>query len=65
MFYWRNKLSVRVNYFMDPIGNVLKFSFEKNLIDKGYFCNIDQLMYFYKLDNIHYIGTIFLGSVFF
>ena len=65
MVYWGNKLCVRVNYFMDPVGNVLKISFEKHLIDKGYFCGVDQLLDFYKLDIIHYIGTIFLDSIFF
>jgi len=60
-----NKLSERVNYFMDPVGNVLKISFEKGLIEKGYFCGVGQLLDFYKLDNIHYIGIILLGYVFF
>jgi len=50
---------------MDPVGNVLKISFEKGLIEKGYFCGVGQLLDFYKLDNIHYIGIILLGYVFF
>jgi len=50
---------------MDLVGNVLKISFEKGLIDKGYFCGMDQLLDFYKLDNVHYIGIVFLGSMFF
>jgi len=42
-----------------------KFHLKKVWLIKGYFCGVDQLLDFYKLDNIHYIGIMFLGSVFF
>ena len=58
-------MAIGTNYFTNPMGNVLNLEFEEGLIKKGIFCIPSTFEEFYKLDDLHYICTLFYGDRYF
>ncbi|QCE07091.1 hypothetical protein DEO72_LG9g2107 [Vigna unguiculata] len=58
MVEWGKKLVIGTNYFTDPMGNVLNFEFEDDLIKKGIFRIPYHFEEFYELEDLHYICTL-------
>jgi len=65
MVEWGKKLVIGTNYFTDPMGNVLNFEFEDDLIKKGIFRIPYHFEEFYELEDLHYICTLLCGDRYF
>ena len=65
MVEWGKQLVIGTNYFTDPMGNVMNFEFENDLISKGIFRVPYVFEDFYELEDLHYICTLFCGDRYF
>ncbi|QCD83855.1 hypothetical protein DEO72_LG2g4203 [Vigna unguiculata] len=65
MVEWGKQLVIGTNYFTDPMGNVMNFEFEDDLISKGIFRVPYVFEDFYELEDLHYICTLLCGDRYF
>jgi len=53
------------NFFSDPKGNVINIEFEETLRTQRQFCAVEQVMWFYELNDVYYVCSLYCGDRYF
>jgi len=62
---WEKSLLMGTNFFSDPKGNVINIEFEETLRTQRQFCAVEQVMWFYELNDVYYICSLYCGDRYF
>ncbi|QCD94308.1 hypothetical protein DEO72_LG5g2391 [Vigna unguiculata] len=62
---WDKSLLLGTNFFSDPKGNVINIEFEQTLLPQRQFRAVEQLMWFYELNDVYYVCSLYCGDRYF
>ncbi|QCD96960.1 hypothetical protein DEO72_LG6g1670 [Vigna unguiculata] len=62
---WGKSLLLGTNFFNDPKGNVINIEFEQTLLPQRQFRAVEQLMWFYELNDVYYVYSLYCGDRYF
>ena len=62
---WRKSLLMGTNFFNDTKGNVINIEFEETLLAQRQFRAVEQIMWFYKLNDVYYVCSLYCGDQYF
>jgi len=62
---WGKSLLLGTNFFNDPKGNVINIEFEQTLLPQRQFRAVEQLMWFYELNDVYYVCSLYCGDRYF
>ena len=62
---WGKSLLLGTNFFNDPKGNVINIEFEQTLLPQRQFRVVEQLMWFYELNDVYYVCSLYCGDRYF
>jgi len=58
-------MEMGANYFRDPVGNYLMVEFEKCFMQNRSFRIAREILNFYKLDDLYWLGILYCGHRYF
>jgi len=53
------------NFFSDLKGNVINIEFEETLLTQRQFRAVEQMMWFYELNDVYYVYSLYYGNRYF
>jgi len=53
------------NFFSDPKGNVINIEFEETRLAQRQICAVEQIMWFYDLNDVYYVCSLYCADQYF